>query len=279
MPSGPSFIVTSCTACSASTRFHVAAASMSNAVRLAGALPLIAPPFARTSSTACSMASTACSSPVRLRTCIRCIFGERARPRVAAGPRARCVDAAVDPQSAGRGIPLFAICRGAQEPSGPRRHGCIRPCTKHRACGWDHRAPRGGPARCIRPVAYGAKRFPAACWLRSVGGDASRLNSVHGQDQAAGRRPARRGARADGLSRRRPARRPGFNLCVQWHPEWKRLRTQCRNACSRFRRSGAPISRSRPCPPASLGHHRLTFVRRRHRAPHPFSEQQTQVPS
>jgi len=110
------------------------------------------------------------------------------------------------------GLPLFTICRGTQETNvalGGSLHQAVHAVDgKH-----DHRAPDGQPAA----VQYGPSHEvfvePGGVLERVVGLRKFDVNSVHGQ--AVNRLAA--GLRVE-------ARAPdgsGFNLCVQWHPEWQ----------------------------------------------------------
>ena len=126
------------------------------------------------------------------------------------------------PKVLARGMPLLAICRGTQEANvalGGTLHQAV-----HEVGGYaDHRAPDGQPAT----VQYGAAHpvhVRQGGWLDRILGVARfEVNSVHGQ----------------GLNRLAPGLRveatapdglveafsvegaAGFNLCVQWHPEWR----------------------------------------------------------
>jgi len=120
-----------------------------------------------------------------------------------------------------RGLPLFAICRGAQETNialGGSLHQAVQEVAGH----FDHRAPADASA----DVQYGPAHEIEVC----VGGVLPKIldrhrftvNSVHGQGikrLAPGLHVEARAA--DGLVEAfsRPEA-SGFNLCVQWHPEW-----------------------------------------------------------
>jgi putative glutamine amidotransferase len=129
---------------------------------------------------------------------------------------------ALVPRLLERGIPLLAICRGAQEVNvalGGRLHQAVQEVDDfddHRS---DDKLPaeqQYAPAHALHPVAGGL--------LAGIVGDAAfEVNSIHGQGVAVLAAGLRAEAHApDGLVEAftQPAA-AGFNLCVQWHPEWR----------------------------------------------------------
>ena len=126
------------------------------------------------------------------------------------------------PRVLARGIALFAICRGFQE-ANVALGGSLHQAVQDVAGQHDHRyAPDAsledqyGPAHDVDVVAGGV--------LDSLLGAAPILvNSLHGQGVnrlAAGLRVEARAH--DGLVEAFTVdAAPGFNLCVQWHPEWQ----------------------------------------------------------
>lgn len=121
-----------------------------------------------------------------------------------------------------RGMPLLAICRGAQETNvalGGTLHQAVHevgPYGDHRARDADPVQVQYGPAHPVQVHAGG--------WLeRALGRTTIEVNSVHGQglDRLA---PGLRveATAPDGLVEAFSVpSAPGFNLCVQWHPEWQ----------------------------------------------------------
>lgn len=121
-----------------------------------------------------------------------------------------------------RGMPLLAICRGTQEVNvalGGSLHQAVHEVPGHD----DHRPARGlsveeryNPAHRVDIVGGGV--------LEAIVGERSfQVNSVHGQGVkrlAAGLRIE--AVAPDGVIEAftRPSA-PGFNLCLQWHPEWQ----------------------------------------------------------
>ncbi len=124
-----------------------------------------------------------------------------------------------------RGVPLLAICRGLQEVNvalGGSLHQAVHRVAAHR----DHREAGGdpqatleqryGPAHAVEIVAGGLLEQLLAV-------PAIEVNSLHGQGVnrlAAGLRVEARAP--DGLVEACSFEAaPAFNLCVQWHPEWR----------------------------------------------------------
>ncbi len=120
------------------------------------------------------------------------------------------------------GVPLLAICRGFQETNvalGGTLHQAVQELPgKH-----DHRAPSDAPAEVQYGLAHDVHVVPGGVLAGILGEGVVRVNSVHGQ----GANRLAPGARAeavapDGLVEAftLPQAR-GFNLCLQWHPEWQ----------------------------------------------------------
>ena len=121
-----------------------------------------------------------------------------------------------------RGIPLFAICRGFQETNvalGGSLHQAVHDMPglhDHRSAADTTADVQYGPAHDVF-VEPGGTLDAAAGILRL------RVNSVHGQGLNRLATGLRVEARApDGLVEAFSVTdAPGFNLCVQWHPEWQ----------------------------------------------------------
>ncbi|HEY9067518.1 MAG TPA: gamma-glutamyl-gamma-aminobutyrate hydrolase family protein [Burkholderiaceae bacterium] len=147
------------------------------------------------------------------------------------------------------GMPLFAICRGFQEANvalGGSLHQAVQEVEGRR----DHRAPKDVPAEQAYGLAHEVAVEPGGV-LASLLPDASfQVNSVHGQGVNRLADGLRIEARApDGLveafSVEQAMGHPvhGFNLCVQWHPEWQaadnpvsvKLFRAFGTACARYR--------------------------------------------
>ena len=121
-----------------------------------------------------------------------------------------------------RGMPLFAICRGAQEFNvalGGTLHQAVQEVHGHH----DHRAPADETAEAQYGPAHPVHVVPGTRLAAIVGAPQFDVNSVHGQGM---KRLAPglvvEATAPDGLVEAfSHARSPGFNLCVQWHPEWR----------------------------------------------------------
>ena len=127
------------------------------------------------------------------------------------------------PKALERGIPLFAICRGFQETNvalGGSLYQAVHGVPGHR----DHRAPSDAPAEVQYGLAHEVVVEPGGVLSAIVEQPTFRVNSVHGQGVnrlAPGLRVEAR-AQDDGLVEAFSfAEGQGFNLCVQWHPEWQ----------------------------------------------------------
>ena len=121
-----------------------------------------------------------------------------------------------------RGVPLFAICRGFQEANvalGGTLHQAVQEVPGHD----DHRAPSDEDAELQYGVAHPVEVVAGGLLERIVGRGHIEVNSVHSQGVKRLADGLRVEARApDGLIEAftLPAA-AGFNLGVQWHPEWK----------------------------------------------------------
>jgi len=126
------------------------------------------------------------------------------------------------PRVVARGMPLFAICRGFQEANvalGGTLHQAVQEVPDHH----DHRATKNASAEVQYGLAHEVIVQPGGVLARVLDEPRIRVNSVHGQGAnrlAAGLRVE--ALAPDGLVEAfsvSDAR--GFNLCVQWHPEWQ----------------------------------------------------------
>ncbi len=133
------------------------------------------------------------------------------------------------PRALARGIPLFAICRGFQETNvalGGTLHQAVQDVAERH----DHRAPGQAAAELQYGPAHDVEVQPGGVLASVLNGvsDSSeasciRVNSVHGQGVNRLAEGLRVEAVApDGLVEAFsvPGAR-GFNLGVQWHPEWQ----------------------------------------------------------
>jgi len=126
------------------------------------------------------------------------------------------------PSVLARGLPLFAICRGTQEANvalGGSLHQAVQEvpgCT-------DHRADADASAEVQYGPAHEVEVQPGGVLPRILDRMRFQVNSVHGQGVNRLARDLHVEARApDGLIEAFSIpRAAGFNLCVQWHPEWQ----------------------------------------------------------
>jgi len=129
------------------------------------------------------------------------------------------------PQVLARGLPLFAICRGTQETNvalGGTLHQAVQEVAGH----FDHRAPSDEDAELQYGLAHEVEVAPGGLLSRIVDQPRFQVNSVHGQAVNRLARDLQVEARApDGLIEAfSHPKAAGFNLCVQWHPEWQASR-------------------------------------------------------
>jgi putative glutamine amidotransferase len=150
-----------------------------------------------------------------------------------------------------RGIPLFAICRGTQE-TNVALGGSLYQAVHAAGPYADHRSDGAASAEVQYGLAHDVTVEPGGVLDALFDSKTFRVNSVHGQAVRRLAAGVRVEARApDGVVEAFSVEAPGFNLCVQWHPEWqaagnpisRQLFAAFGAACSAFR------DRHRP-PPA-----------------------------
>lgn len=155
------------------------------------------------------------------------------------------------------GMPLFGICRGFQEANvalGGTLHQAVHEVPGQH----DHRAASDAAAEVQYGLAHEVVVQPGGVLAGLLDEPRVRVNSVHGQGVNRLADGLRVEARAtDGLVEAfsmSDAR--GFNLCVQWHPEWQaadspvsvRLFKAFGAACATFR-DRRRIAQQEPEPP------------------------------
>jgi putative glutamine amidotransferase len=126
------------------------------------------------------------------------------------------------PKAIDRGIPFFAICRGTQETNvalGGSLHQAVHELSGH----MDHRDRDEDPADVQYAPKHAVDVLPGGLLARLLQQERIQVNSLHGQAVnrlAAGLRIEARAP--DGVIEAfsKPDA-PGFNLAVQWHPEWQ----------------------------------------------------------
>lgn len=203
--------------------YHIAGRKYVDAVRLAGALPLVVPrvepeELEALLDLADGVLLTGSPSNVHPRH-----FGEDVLdPALPLDPVRDDWTLPLVPRILARGLPLLAICRGAQEVN-VALGGTLYQAVQDVGCFADHRedaeqdlAVQYGPSHAMQAV-------PGGLLSGIVGDRAFEVNSLHGQavDRLAPGLRAEAHA-PDGLIEAftQPSA-PGFNLCVQWHPEWR----------------------------------------------------------
>jgi putative glutamine amidotransferase len=203
--------------------FHVAGRKYVEAVRLAGALPMVVP---RLLPSEVDAALAAChgllltGSPSNVHPSH---FDEPVHDS----------DLPLDPErdawvlplirvALSRGVPLLGICRGTQEVNvalGGSLHQAVQEAAGHD----DHRADRTAAIEVQYGPSHDVEVQEGGRLAQILGPGRIVVNSVHGQGVkrlAAGLRVE--AVAPDGLIEAFSATSaPGFNLCVQWHPEWQ----------------------------------------------------------
>ena len=219
----PVVLVPACNRTLGQHPFHVAGKKYVDAVRLAGCLPLIVP--AAQSDELDALLDMAhgvflTGSPSNVHPSH---FGEDVYdPALPLDADRDAWTLPLIPKALQRGIPLFAICRGFQETNvalGGSLYQAVHGVPGHR----DHRAPSDAPADVQYGLAHEVNVEPGGLLADIVGRPAFKVNSVHGQGVNRLAPGLRVEARAhDGLVEAFSwPGGPGFNLCVQWHPEWQ----------------------------------------------------------
>jgi putative glutamine amidotransferase len=203
--------------------FHVAGKKYLDAVRLAGGLPLIVPSAeAEEIDTLLDLADGVflTGSPSNVHPSH---FGETvADPSLPLDPLRDSWTLPLTRKAISRGLPLFAVCRGAQETNvalGGTLHQTVHAIDGH----LDHRAPEGQPVAAQYGPAHTVAVQPGGRLAEILGTASFSVNSLHGQ--AVGQlAPGLRleAVAPDGVVEAFSVdASPGFALCVQWHPEWQ----------------------------------------------------------
>lgn len=219
----PRVLVSACNKTLGDHPFHAVGRKYVDAVRLAGGLPLIvarAEPWELDEwlDLADGVLLTGSVSNVHPSH-----FGEAVHdPALPLDPLRDAWTLPLIPKLLARGMPLLAICRGAQEVNvalGGSLHQAVHEAGPYA----DHRAPHDEPVDVQYGPAHPVQVQPGG-WLQRSGVPMQfQVNSVHGQ----GLKQLAPGLRVEALA---PdglveafsvAAAPAFNLCVQWHPEWR----------------------------------------------------------
>jgi putative glutamine amidotransferase len=223
----PLVLVSSCNKVLAGHPSHTVGRKYVDAVRLAGALPLIAPPFAEAQlpgllDQAHGLLLTGSPSNVH-----PAHFGEDVHDEsLPLDPERDAWTLPLARLALERGLPLLAICRGAQEVNvalGGTLHQAVQEVPGYD----DHRgASARGDGPSVEEVyapTHDVAVEPSGLLARLLPEGRFTVNSIHGQGVNRLAPGLRVEARApDGFVEAftLPSA-PGFNLCVQWHPEWQ----------------------------------------------------------
>ena len=219
----PLVLVPACNRLLGDHSFHMAGKKYVDAVRLAGCTPLIVPtadPDEINTLLALADGVLLTGSPSNVHPSH---FGETLHDPSLPLDTAR--DAWTLPlirQVLAIGLPLLAICRGAQE-TNVALGGSLYQAVQDTGDFQDHRAPGGLPAAQQYAAAHRVQVLPGGRLAQIVDCSSFEVNSLHGQ---AVNRPAP-GLRVEALAPDGVVEAfsidtaPGFNLCLQWHPEWQ----------------------------------------------------------
>jgi putative glutamine amidotransferase len=218
----PWVLVPACQRQDAEQAIHFVGQEYTTAVRLAGAQPLIVPGASPDAvdawlDLADGVLLTGSPSNVHPRH-----YGEAvANPRLPLDEARDAWTLPLVPRALARGVPLLAICRGFQEANvalGGSLHQAV-----HKVPGLaDHREPRRVPPDAQYAPAHPVTLTPGGVLATLLGRSEVHVNSLHGQgvNRLADRAQVEALA-PDGLVEAfRVKDAPGFNLFVQWHPEW-----------------------------------------------------------
>lgn len=217
----PVVLVPACNRVLGQHGFHVAGAKYVEAVRLAGALPLVVPDASEAELDALLDLADGVlltGSPSNVHPSH---FGEEVRdPALPLDPTRDAWTLPFIPRLLERRLPLLAICRGAQELNvalGGSLHQAVHALPGH----LDHRG-QGETAESMYAPAHEVQVEPGGLLADVVREGTFRVNSVHGQAVHRLAQGLRVEARApDGLVEAFSWPGAAFALGVQWHPEWR----------------------------------------------------------
>lgn len=223
MTRAPTVIVTSCNRLSAGHIVHLAGRKYVDAVRLAGALPLIAPPvdpdqLGDLLDGVDGVLLTGSPSNVHPSHFDQAVHD----PSLPLDPERDAWTLPLARLALQRGVPLLAICRGTQEVNvalGGSLHQAVQEVPGLN----DHRDDDSGTVDRQYAPAHRVDVLAGGLLAEITGLTEFDVNSLHGQgvDRLA---PGLRveAVAPDGLVEAFSLpTAPAFNLCVQWHPEWQ----------------------------------------------------------
>ena len=223
MSRSPIVLVPACNRWLGDHPFHIAGRKYVDAVRLAGALPLIVPNLeAQEIDEALDLAHGVLltGSPSNVHPSA---FGEEVHdPSLPLDPERDAWTLPLITRALARGLPLFGICRGTQEVN-VALGGTLHQAVQEIPGLADHRAPEPAPADVQYAPSHAVQVVGGGLLEAILGLPGFEVNSLHGQ----GVKTLAPGLRAEALAPdglveafSMPGA-AGFNLCVQWHPEWR----------------------------------------------------------
>ncbi len=203
--------------------FHISGRKYIDAVRLAGCLPLVVPSanpedFDELLSLADGLFLTGSPSNVHPSHFGEGVFDEG----LPLDTQRDAWTLPLIPLALERGVPLLAICRGSQETNvalGGSLHQAVHEIEGHH----DHREPEDATVEQQYEAAHAIDIVRGGLLHRLLGTLRVQVNSLHGQAvNRLGRGLVVEARAPDGVieSFSKPDA-PGFNLAVQWHPEWQ----------------------------------------------------------
>lgn len=222
-PNRPVVLVPACNKMLGHHPFHVAGKKYIDAVRLAGCLPLVVPAASPQDvgellDLADGVLLTGSVSNVHPSH-----FGEEVHdPGLPLDPVRDDWTLPLIRETLRRGMPLFGICRGFQE-TNVALGGSLHQAVQEQPGLADHRAPGDVPVHVQYGLAHPVHVESGGVLEAVLGPGEFQVNSVHGQGIKRLADGLRVEATApDGLVEAfSDPRSQGFNLCVQWHPEWQ----------------------------------------------------------
>ena len=219
----PIVLVSSCNRTLGDHAFHIAGSKYVDAVRLAGALPLIAPPFTEDQLPALLAVAHGVlltGSPSNVHPSY---FGEAVHDSsLPLDPERDVWTLPLIRLALIRGLPLLAICRGMQE-ANVALGGTLHQAVQEQPGLNDHRSYDDDPVAVQYGAVHSVDVVPGGRLAGIVRRASFEVNSLHGQ----GMKQLARGLRIEALAPDGLVEAfsmeaaPGFNLCLQWHPEWQ----------------------------------------------------------
>jgi putative glutamine amidotransferase len=219
----PLVLVTSCNQTLGLHPAHTVIRKYVDAVRLAGALPLIAPPFEADQLDALLDAVDGVlltGSPSNVHPSH---FGQAVHnPALPLDPERDAWTLPLIRKTLARGQPLLAICRGIQEVNvalGGSLYQAVQEVPGHK----DYRCGDDDPLAVQYADAHAVDVVPHGVLHGIVGKANFQVNSLHGQaiDRLAGGLRVEATAPDGVIEAVSATQTQGFSLCLQWHPEWQ----------------------------------------------------------